>query len=132
MAKGFEANRYHQEALARLGKPLARRAGSRCELCEAGGIPLAPFEVPPAPEEPDLDHTIFACEECSRGLSRPDRLAPAPRWRPLAETAWSGVPAVQVCAVRLLRALASKGESWAADALDQLQLEPEIEAWIND
>jgi len=40
---------------------------------------------------------------------------------------WSGEPAVQVLVWRMLDRL--KGESWAADLLDQLWLEDDTRAW---
>ena len=40
MAKGLLKHQERKSALSLLGKDLARRARSKCELCEASGVPL--------------------------------------------------------------------------------------------
>ena len=115
-------------AAAVLGRPLARRSGSRCELCLAAGVPLAPWEVPPLPEEPDAGRAQPLCGRCLGGAAG-DRMEPL-QWRVLEGAAWSEVLPVQVTAVRLLRRLAGEGADWAADLLDGLWLGPEAEAWL--
>ena len=40
---------------------LARRSHSRCEVCEAAGVPLQAFEVPPVYGDPDIDRCAFEC-----------------------------------------------------------------------
>ena len=126
---GYEANQEHLRQLSLLGKPLARRSGRRCELCEVGGVKLQPFEVSPASVEPELERTLFLCETCAAQINKPATME-APRWRCLANAVWSETPAAQVMAVRLLRRLSGK-EPWAAELLEDLDLEPEIEAWID-
>ena len=128
MAKGFQANEDHKAALAALGRSLARRARSRCELCETGGQALAPWEVPPAPPDPDEDRCLFVCERCRRVL---DGASLDPNeWRFLEGVVWSELPPVQVTAVRLLRRLAADGVDWAADAVDGVVIDEEIAAWV--
>ncbi len=130
MAKGFEKHKARQDALTRLGRTLARRASSSCELCGESGVPLAAFEVPPIPEEPDADRCAFSCEPCTRDMV--SEKSPDPRrWRLLEHTMWSDVPAVQVMAVRLLRRLARTHEAWAHDALEELYLDPAVEEWVD-
>lgn len=46
MTKGYEKNRERIAALNSLGKNLARRSGSKCELCFASKVPLYTVEVP--------------------------------------------------------------------------------------
>jgi protein PhnA len=127
MARGYEQHKQRQEAIALLGRPLARRSRSRCELCEAGQVRLVPFEVAPFPEEPDPDRAAMLCETCLAGAvgGRLDPLA----WRHLERACWAEVPAVQVLAVRLLRRLAAERVGWATAALEGLYLEPEVEEW---
>jgi len=129
MARGYDE---HRERLARvnmLGKQLARRSHSHCELCGAGEVPLSVFEVPPEEDEPLAEKALFLCEECRTPLDNP-RQFNATRWHFLSECIWSDIPAVQVMAVRLLRRL-SVEESWAADALEDLYLDEDVEAWAD-
>ncbi len=128
MARGLERHREHQNALAALGKDLARRARSTCELCEASGVPLHPYEVPPAPAEPELESCVLLCETCREQLDHPPR-RDANHWRCLNKSVWSQVTPVQVLAVRMLRELALR-ETWAAELLEQVYITPEVQAWV--
>ncbi len=131
MSRGYDEHRERMEAVARLGRGLARRAGSRCELCQASGTRLAPYAVPPVPAEPDLEKTAFLCETCLEGVAGKGSVD-AHHWRCLQESVWSEVPAVQVSAVRKLREIAEDPDVfWARECLESLYLEPDIEDWIN-
>ncbi|HEY8962235.1 MAG TPA: hypothetical protein VIM57_08510 [Luteolibacter sp.] len=127
MAKGHELHQARVMALQGLGKDLARRAKSKCELTGEGGIRLQAYEVPPVADEPELDRTILVSEACLEALNRPKTLA-GQEWRCLAETVWSENPAVQVVAWRMLQELA-KREDWAREALEGVFLDPEVEEW---
>lgn len=127
MAKGYDEYQARQAAVNLLGKELARRSRSHCELCNARGVPLSVFEVPPELPERGAEAALFLCEECRSQLDNP-RQFDATRWRFLTERVWSETPAVQVLAVRLLRRLSAE-EGWAATALEDLYLDDEIEAW---
>lgn len=127
MAKGYELHQARMMALQAIGKDLARRAKSKCELTGASGVPLRPYEVPPAGDYPDIDRTLLISEECHRMLEHPERLA-GQEWRCLAEAVWSEMPAVQVVAWRMLRELA-KREDWASEVLDDVYLDPAVEEW---
>ncbi len=128
MAKGYETNQERLRQLSLLGKPLARRSGRKCELCESGGVELRPFEVPPASAEPALENTLFVCGDCLQSMDDPGQENPS-RWRPLEGAVWSTEPAIQVMAVRILQKLAPK-TAWARETLDAIDLEPEIEEWV--
>jgi len=129
MAKGYRENQERLEAVSQLGKPLARRSGSRCELCQASGQSLRIFEVPPAPAEPELDHCALLCDACIGQLAKPAAIEPS-RWHCLRDDAWSNIPAVQVLAVRLLRHLhAAHGQGWCGEVLADLDLDPDIASW---
>jgi protein PhnA len=130
MAKGYDEHRERMSLVNMLGKQLARRSRSHCELCGAGDVPLSVFEVPPEQAEPSADMALFLCEECRSPIDNP-RQFNATRWHFLAECVWSDIPAVQVMAVRLLRRL-SDTEAWAAGALEDLYLDDEIEEWISE
>jgi len=127
MAKGYELHQLRMMALQGMGKDLARRAKSRCEITGAAGVKLFPYEVPPVPSEPDFDRTILVSEPCLEMIEHPERMK-GREWQCLAEAVWNELPAVQVTAWRMLRELA-KREDWAREALQETYLDPEIEAW---
>lgn len=129
MAKGLLKHQERQGALSLLGKDLARRAKSKCEICEASGVPLSIYEVAPVPDEPDYDHCLMLCEVCKTQLEYPKRLE-ANHWRCLTKSIWSPIPAVQVVSLRQLKALSEK-QDWAIEALEHAYLEPEIEQWAD-
>jgi protein PhnA len=129
MAKGYQANIERSLALQSLGKQLARRAKSRCELCGTGGVPLEAFEVPPAPESPDVDSTVLLCADCHQVVARPQQAA-GQHWRCLVDCLWGELPAAQVLALRLLEDLADR-EHWAREALDLFDPDPELRAWAD-
>lgn len=129
MAKGYQANRDHQSALAALGKELTRRAGSKCELCEAQGVSLSAYEIPPAPPEPDIANCVFICEACRGQIEKPKTIRPE-TFRTLANTVWSEVEPAQVMAIRILGHLA-KTEPWASEILENVFPEEEIESRAN-
>lgn len=127
MGKGYEQHQARVLALQRLGKDLARRAKSKCELTGAAGVPLRPYEVPPVGDEPDLERTLLLSEACHKALDRPEKLE-GRAWQCLAEVVWSEMPAVQVVAWRMLERLA-KREDWARDVVDEVFLDPDVEQW---
>lgn len=128
MAKGFEKSQARMRVVSMFGKDLVRRSGARCELCEANGVKLSVFEIPPVREEPDYEKCIFVCDTCREQVENPKWMKPD-HWRCLNNTMWSEVPGVQVMSVRMLRRLAEY--DWAADLLDQAMLDEEMEAWTN-
>jgi protein PhnA len=130
MAKGYDTHQARGLALQAIGKDLARRAKSKCELTGAAGVPLRAYEVPPVGGAPDLERTLLLSEACHDVLEHPKRLA-GRGWQCLAEMVWSDFPAVQVVAWWMLNQLA-KTEDWARDALDQVVLDDEVEAWAKN
>jgi protein PhnA len=127
MGKGYELHQARAMALQGIGKDLARRAKSKCELTRAAGVSLRPYEVPPVAAEPDIDRTLLISEACHEMLDHPSRLA-GRGWQCLAETIWGEQAATQVVAWRMLNELA-KREDWARDVIEEVILEPEVEAW---
>ena len=128
MAKGYEIHQARNLQLQGLGKDLARRAKSKCELTGVAGVALWPYEVPPVAEIPDLDRTLLLSEACHAAIQHPETFD-GREWRCLAEAVWSDFPALQVLAWRLLSHLAPR-EDWAREILDEVVLDPETEAWV--
>lgn len=130
MAKGYETNQMRMMMLQGLGKDLARRAKSKCELTGVAGVPLRAYEVPPVSATPELDRTLLLSESCHEAIQRP-KILDGREWRCLAEAVWSDFPALQVLAWRMLNQLAQR-EDWAREIIDEHFLDPEIEAWARD
>lgn len=128
MARGYQKNKEHQEKVALLGKSLIRRCNRKCELCEAAGHGLKVIEVEPVPATPHEDHALMLCQFCRR-MVETQEIDPA-QTRFLESVIWSEIPAVQVTAVRMCRNLSAKGVDWAAQVLDTVYLNPEVEAWL--
>lgn len=130
MARGRDEHQARVAAVKGLGRVLARRARSSCELCEDKGVSLDPTEVPPAPEEPEVERTILVCGRCQSAMGGGDM--GARDWRFLESVMWSELAPVQVAAVRLLRRLAEAPDAhWARDALDQVYLSDEVREWVD-
>ena len=130
MAKGLKKHQERLSALNLLGKDLARRSRSTCELCEASGVPLSIFEVAPVSDDPEIDHCLMTCNKCKEQLESPKR-PDTNHWRCLTKTIWSTVPAAQVVAIRQLKTLSGQ-LPWAAELLEQAYVTPEIETWVNN
>ncbi len=130
MAKGYDKHQERLEAINALGRGLARRARSTCELCEESGIPLHVREVPPLPEEPEQDSAVMVCEPCGDAIGG-GRMDNPDTFRGLEGVVWSEVPAIQVAAVRLLRRLGEQGADWASEVLDGLYIDPEVQEWAD-
>lgn len=126
MARGIDNHNKRQDTLKSFGKDLARRSGSKCELCAASGVSLQIFEVPPVKQEPDFDNCLFICQKCSDGITSIRKMNPE-HWRCLTERVWSDIPAVKIVSVIILRAISPRA-SWAAEVLDDLYLDDEEES----
>ncbi len=131
MAKGKEVHEARQAALQSFGKDLARRARSRCELCERGGESLGIFEVPPVPKEPDFDRCLMLCGDCATQAGEVRAFRPGPHWRFLAEQAWSGNALVQILSIRLLRRQSAR-EDWAREALETIDPDEDLLAAVTE
>tara|TARA_A100001015_G_scaffold321276_1_gene451174 strand:+ start:8406 stop:8807 length:402 start_codon:yes stop_codon:yes gene_type:complete len=129
MSKGLEKYQERQAKLNQIGKDLARRAKSKCELCQMGGVSLRIYELAPLPQDPDLNKAIFICDGCLNWISKPNKIN-LDRWRILKETVWSEIPAVQVMSIRILSNI-GKEQQWASESLENVYLDPEIEDWVS-
>lgn len=106
---------------------LMARCGSACELCGSDAN-LAVYEVPPANANGDAEKCLMICGTCNGQIEAPATMD-ATHWRCLNDAAWSELPAVQVMAYRLLKAL--EGETWASDLIEQMYLDEEVQAWAD-
>ena len=126
MAKGYDKHILRQQQVAGLGKQLARRAKSKCELCGAQAK-LKVMELTPLPEEPDPDSALLLCQSCqSYAHDKRPKLQPT-AMQFLRDSVWSEVEPAQILAIRLTRKLSSNGESWAQSILEDLYVDPSIE-----
>ena len=128
MAKGRDRHVARQAEVAGLGKDLSRRARSKCELCNQPGT-LKPVELTPLPPEPSIDWAALLCPKCTQ-LIEAKKIDVSADYQFLRESIWSEVAPVQILAVRLMKRLANAGTNWAQGSLDDLYLDPEIEAQI--
>lgn len=128
MARGRDQHHARLQAVQQLGRNLARRSRSLCELCGTRGV-LRVIEVAPLPEHPNEDAAILVCESCMSHMvaKKPD---PTPL-RFLEQTVWSEVIPIQLAAIQLLRALAKQDVTWAIDCLDGLWLDDSIQAKLD-
>ena len=126
MAKGIDNHNKRQDALKSFGKDLARRSGSKCELCGASGVSLEIFEVPPVRQDPDFENCIFICQACSSAIASIKK-ANTDHWRCLTDKVWSEIPAVKIISVMILRAISSRA-SWPDEVLDDVYLDDEEES----
>ncbi|MDX3912089.1 MULTISPECIES: PhnA domain-containing protein [Olivibacter] len=105
-----------------INETLMARSGGRCELSGKEGE-LIVYSV--APDSYSNNELVIA-KTLGDQLEGKEAFSPED-WRFLPDVMWSEISAVQVLAWRVLNRL--KGESWAADALDILYLEPETLSW---
>jgi len=128
MAKGYEINKKRQEELNSLGRELARRSGSKCELCLSSGVKLNVFEIPPASGEPDSSKCTFICDTCLSGIFEPMKLND--HWRCLNDAVWSEVKPVKILSMIILKKISGRN-SWADDIVEEVYLDEEDEEWIS-
>jgi len=102
---------------------LTERASAACELC-GSSEGLAAHAVPGSPSS-EADGAVLLCAACLV-QQEPEATLDANHWFCLQESAWSGVPAVQVLAWRMLHRLQ---QPWATDLAGQIWMEDEVRAW---
>jgi protein PhnA len=102
-------------------KDLLERSGSTCELCSSTES-LTVYEV--TPSDGSSEQSILLCSTCLNQIKDPESMDES-HWHCLNDSMWSGEPAVQVMAYRLLKRLGQQ------DLLEQLYLEPEVQVWAD-
>lgn len=128
MAKGYDQHIERKNKVNSFGRELTRRAKSKCELCEATGVGLSVFEVPPVKEEPEVERCIFICDECKNKLERVKK-AKENDFRFLTNSIWSEVDMVRALSIKLLTEMTTK-YSWAELVLDDLYIDEATEESI--
>lgn len=128
MAKGYDQHIERKNKVNSFGRELTRRAKSKCELCEATGVSLSVFEVPPVKEEPEVERCIFICDECKNKLERVKK-AKENDFRFLTNSIWSEVDMVRALSIKLLTEMTTK-YSWAELVLDDLYIDESTEELI--
>ena len=123
MAKGYDKSMERKSELNSFGKNLAKRAKSKCELCEASSTKLYTFEIPPIQDEPNFDKCILICEECIDKIERIEKLKENDL-RFLANSVWSETPIIKALSVYFLRNIKEK-YSWADGTLENVYLDEE-------
>ena len=116
MATRRDAHQDYLQALTLLGKPLARRAGSRCELSGQRGT-LEVVDLFPDQKDPTLDQVVLVCPQVRRHLEGQD-LDDETVLRYLQDAVWTIEPAVREAARRILVRLDAP---WAREALEHLE-----------
>jgi protein PhnA len=112
MAKGYQAHKERQEELQSFGKSVGKRAGFKCEWCDAkDDLRLWDYQ-PELP--PDMDSLALLCQNC-RELAD-GRRAELNELRSIRNALWSNVPAVAEGAARVL---AQCKEPWAREAIEE-------------
>lgn len=128
MAKGYDEHQLRKNELNVLAKDLVRRSRAKCELCEADGVKLTVFEVPPESEHVTADQCLFLCETCREQIEKPKRME-SNHWRCLNHSIWSEIPAVQIMSARMLKRLSTA--HWAEELLEQAYFDEDVEAQIS-
>ena len=112
MAKGREKHQAYLNALNLLGKDLARRAKSKCELSQQAGT-LQIFDLEGPDLEPDLDHLVMVCPQISEHLNGKEIQRASVHY--LETAVWSTEIAVRRAAIRILERI---DEGWAHEAIE--------------
>jgi len=119
MTKGYQANKERIEAISSFGKSISKRAGFKCEWCEAKDD-LRPWDHLPG-GEPTMDTLALLCGRC-RELAA-GRKANLNELRSIRNALWSNIPAVAEGAARVL---SQCKESWAREAIEESFIEDDV------
>ncbi|MGL5122957.1 MAG: PhnA protein [Fusobacteriaceae bacterium] len=129
MAKGYDLYMERKNIVSLFGKDLARRSKSKCELCGDSGVKLEVFELPPVPEEPCFETSIFICENCKGIIEKNNKLTEN-ELRSISESVWSETLIIKACTISLLKKFETK-YFWIQDFLESVYIEEETAEFIN-
>lgn len=121
MAKGYQANRVHQDEIGHLGKAIGKRAGFKCEWC-AGKEELRIWDAQPD-AEPGLESLALLCQRCRDWAG--GRKAADNELHAIRNALWSDVPAIAAGAAKVL---AQCQEVWAREAIEESFIDDALKA----
>ncbi len=121
MAKGYQANKDHQDEVSHFGKAIGKRAAFKCEWC-GSKEELRVWDYRPE-AEPEMATLALLCQRCREWAE--GRKAPAHELHDLRNALWSDIPAVAEGAARVL---AQCQESWAREAIEESFIDDALKA----
>lgn len=113
-AKGREKHQARLDAVQAFGKDLARRARSKCELCDSGDEVRIHNTDPEG--TPSMDTLLMLCGRC-RAVLDDGRKEDERTMRFLESAVWNEVPVVAAVAKQMLEGVDA---AWAREALANL------------
>lgn len=116
MAKGKQQHQDYLDALSLLGKDLARRARSKCELSGEPGS-LHTIDMEGSDVDPSLEHVVLVSATVKDHIDGKNLGQRGPL-RYLDEAVWNPEPAVRRAACLIL---AQIDAPWAQEAIDNAQ-----------
>lgn len=121
MAKGYQANKEHQDEISHFGKAIGKRAGFKCEWC-GHKEELRVWDYRPE-VVPEMENLALLCQRC-RGWAAGQKAA-ANELHDLRNALWSDIPAVAAGAARVL---VQCREAWAREAIEESLIDDELKA----
>jgi protein PhnA len=121
MAKGYQANKERQVALAEFGKSIGKRASFKCEWCEGkDDLRLWDYRPDSDPEPETLALLCRRCRDLAAGV-KPEQN----ELKSIRNALWSDIPAIAEGAARVL---AQCREPWAREAIEESLIPDEVKA----
>lgn len=121
MAKGYQANKEHQEEISLFGKAIGKRAGFKCEWC-GHKEELRIWDYRPM-ADPELETLALLCQRCREWAT--GKKAAANELHDIRNALWSDIPAVAEGAARVL---AQCREVWAREAIEESFIDDALKA----
>ena len=121
MAKGYQANKEHQEEISHFGKAIGKRAGFKCEWC-GHKEELRVWDYRPE-AAPELETLALLCQRCREWAA--GRKAAANELHDIRTALWSDIPAVAEGAAKVL---AQCRETWAREAIEESFIDDALKA----
>ncbi|PKN12651.1 MAG: hypothetical protein CVU69_06355 [Deltaproteobacteria bacterium HGW-Deltaproteobacteria-4] len=121
MAKGYQANKEHQEEISLFGKAIGKRAGFKCEW-RGSKEELRIWDYRPE-ADPELATLALLCQRC-RGWAVGQK-AIANELHDIRNALWSDITAVAEGAARVL---AQCREVWAREAIEESFIDDALKA----
>jgi len=121
MAKGYQSNKEHQEAVNILGKGIGKRAGFKCEWCGSkDGLRIWDYQPDMEPSEDNLALLCGRCRELADG-----KKADLNELRSIRNALWSNIPAVAEGAARVLFQCK---EPWVREAIEESFIDDNVKS----